>query len=90
MILKKQAGVGEKGGGQLKKSLIELLNLIEVMPTVKKDIIPDILNSRNERVILELPNYAYCYSSQTQGSGQSFFLGRQSRCWEITSCRRGY
>lgn len=42
------------------------------------NIIPDILNSRTERVILELPNYSYCHSSQTQGENHSFFLGRQS------------
>ncbi|GHU78999.1 hypothetical protein FACS1894145_2200 [Bacteroidia bacterium] len=46
---------------------------------MKQDIIPDILNSRNERVILELPNYSYCHSSQTQDESHSlFFLGRQS------------
>jgi hypothetical protein len=45
---------------------------------MKQDIIPDALNSRNERVILELPNYSYCHSSQTQNENYSFFLGRQS------------
>ena len=45
---------------------------------MKKDIIPDTLNSRNERVILELPNFSYCHSSQTQTKNQSFFLGRPS------------
>ena len=45
---------------------------------MKKDIIPDILNSRNETVILELPNYSYCHSSQTQAKNHSFFLGRYS------------
>ncbi|MDR1182318.1 MAG: ATP-binding protein [Bacteroidales bacterium] len=44
---------------------------------MKQDIIPDILNSRNERVILELPNYSYCHS-QTQEENHSPFLGRQS------------
>ena len=44
----------------------------------KHTIVPDILNSRNERAILELPNYSYCHSTQTQDKNHSFFLGRQS------------
>jgi hypothetical protein len=53
-------------------------NIYTKQNIMKKDIIPDALNSRNESVILELPNYSYCHSSQTQTENHSSFLGRHS------------
>jgi len=38
--------------------------------------IPDFLNSRNEKIFLELPDYSFCHSSQTDEKTNSFFLGR--------------
>jgi hypothetical protein len=39
--------------------------------------IPDFLNSRNEKVFLELPDYSFCHSSQTEDKTNSIFLGRE-------------
>jgi len=39
--------------------------------------IPDIFNSRTEKVHLELPNYAYSHSSSAENKTKSFFLGRK-------------
>jgi hypothetical protein len=53
---------------------------------MKIDNYPDILNSKNERVILELPDYAYCHSTQTSGNeNHSVFIGRQSMVKKLTN-----
>ena len=43
-----------------------------------KSEIPDILNSKTERVLLELPDYAYSHSSSAENKTKSFFLGRKN------------
>ncbi|MDR0831181.1 MAG: ATP-binding protein, partial [Prevotellaceae bacterium] len=45
---------------------------------MNKNTPPSILNSRTEKVILELPNYAYWHTSDRDDKTHSFFLGRKS------------
>ena len=40
--------------------------------------LPDILNSRTQKVLLELPNYAYSHTSSTEDKTHSFFIGRKN------------
>lgn len=40
--------------------------------------ISDSLNSKIEKVILELPNYSFCHSTHVQDEPNQFFIGRKS------------
>ena len=45
--------------------------------TIKNQKIPEILNSKTESIIIELPEYAYSHSSEAENRVKPFFIGRK-------------